>query len=37
MFSATMEPILEKLAQKYLKFPSMIQIGEPGGSKKNIE
>jgi ATP-dependent RNA helicase DDX23/PRP28 len=37
MFSATMEPLVEKMARQYLKFPVMVQIGEPGGSKKDIE
>jgi ATP-dependent RNA helicase DDX23/PRP28 len=37
MFSATMEPLVEKMARQYLKFPAMVQIGEPGGSKKDIE
>ena len=37
MFSATMQPLVEKMARQYLKFPVMVQIGEPGGSKKDIE
>jgi len=37
MFSATMQPLVEKMARQYLKFPALVQIGEPGGSKKNIE
>lgn len=37
MFSATMEPLVEKMAREYLKFPATVQIGEPGGSKKDIE
>lgn len=37
MFSATMQPLVEKMARQYLKFPVLVQIGEPGGSKKDIE
>lgn len=37
MFSATMQPLVEKMARQYLKYPAMVQIGEPGGSKKDIE
>lgn len=37
MFSATMLPYIEKIARKYLKFPAMITIGEPGGGKKDID
>ena len=37
MFSATMQPLIEKMARQYLKHPAIIQIGEPGGSKKDIE
>ena len=37
MFSATMNPSLEKLARKYLRCPSYISIGEPGAGKKQIE
>lgn len=36
MFSATMTPVLEKLARKYLRCPSYISIGEPGIGKKEI-
>lgn len=37
MFSATMQPEIEKLSRKYLKHPAHVQVGEPGGAKKNIE
>jgi superfamily II DNA/RNA helicase len=37
MFSATMLPEIEKIARKYLKFPAMIQVGDQGQGKKNIE
>jgi ATP-dependent RNA helicase DDX23/PRP28 len=37
MFSATMLPQVEKIARKYLRFPAMINIGEPGGGKKDID
>ena len=37
MFSATMLPQVEKIARKYLRFPAMITIGEPGGGKKDID
>jgi ATP-dependent RNA helicase DDX23/PRP28 len=37
MFSATMQPSVERMARRYLKAPIHIQIGEAGGSKKNIE
>ena len=36
MFSATMHPLVEKMARQYLKFPAFIQIGEIG-AKKDIE
>ena len=36
MFSATMQPLVEKMARQYLKFPAFIQIGEIG-DKKMIE
>jgi len=36
MFSATMQPLVEKMARQYLKFPSFIQVGEIG-DKKTIE
>ena len=32
-----MLPQIEKIARKYLRFPSMVQIGEPGGGKKDID
>lgn len=37
MFSATMNPSLEKLARKYLRCPAYISIGQPGSGKKEIE
>jgi ATP-dependent RNA helicase DDX23/PRP28 len=37
MFSATMLPQVEKIARKYLRYPAMITIGEPGGGKKDID
>jgi ATP-dependent RNA helicase DDX23/PRP28 len=37
MFSATMLPQIEKIARKYLRFPAMIQVGEPCGGKKDID
>jgi ATP-dependent RNA helicase DDX23/PRP28 len=37
MFSATMLPQIEKIARKYLRYPAMITIGEPGGGKKDID
>jgi len=37
MFSATMPPPVEKIARRYLRCPSYISIGEPGGGKKEIE
>lgn len=37
MFSATMQPLVEKMARQYLKHPSFIQIGEDGASKRDIE
>ena len=37
MFSATMQPAIEKLAQKYLRHHAYIQIGDSGGAKKEIE
>mmetsp|Transcript_26414 Transcript_26414/g.35292 ORF Transcript_26414/g.35292 Transcript_26414/m.35292 type:complete len:85 (-) Transcript_26414:647-901(-) len=36
MFSATMQPLVEKMARQYLKFPAFIQVGEIG-DKKTIE
>ena len=36
MFSATMQPLVEKMARMYLKCPSFIQVGEIG-DKKTIE
>lgn len=36
MFSATMHPLVEKMAKEYLKFPAFIQVGEIG-DKKTIE
>ena len=36
MFSATMQPLVEKMAREYLKFPAFIQVGEIG-DKKTIE
>eukprot|EP00357_Protocruzia_adherens_P017219 CAMPEP_0115033094 /NCGR_PEP_ID=MMETSP0216-20121206/39612_1 /TAXON_ID=223996 /ORGANISM="Protocruzia adherens, Strain Boccale" /LENGTH=740 /DNA_ID=CAMNT_0002411245 /DNA_START=34 /DNA_END=2256 /DNA_ORIENTATION=+ len=37
MFSATMPPACERIAQKYLKCPSFISVGDPGAGKKDIE
>lgn len=37
MFSATMMPQIEQIARKYLKFPAMVQVGDHGQGKKNIE
>jgi len=37
MFSATMQPSVERMARRYLKFPVHVQIGEAGGTKKDIE
>jgi ATP-dependent RNA helicase DDX23/PRP28 len=37
MFSATMQPSVERMARRYLKAPIHVQIGEAGGTKKNIE
>ena len=37
MFSATMPSQVEKIARRYLRCPSYISIGEPGGGKKEIE
>ena len=37
MFSATMPVAVEKIARRYLRCPSYISIGEPGGGKKEIE
>ena len=37
MFSATMQPSMEKLARKYLKHPAYVQVGDLGGAKKEIE
>ena len=28
MFSATMQPYVEKIAREYLKYPAFIQIGD---------
>ena len=36
MFSATMQPLVEKMARLYLKHPAFIQVGEIG-DKKTIE
>jgi len=36
LFSATMPPAVERMARKYLRSPSYISIGEPGGGKKSI-
>ncbi|EZG82237.1 RNA helicase [Gregarina niphandrodes] len=36
MFSATMPPVLEKLAKMYLCKPCVIQIGTPGEGKRSI-
>ena len=37
MFSATMQPYVEKLAREYLRFPAFIQIVISESDKANIE
>lgn len=37
MFTATMQPWIEKLARKYLRFPAFVQVGQSKDKKKNIE
>lgn len=37
MFSATMPDKILEIAKRYLRFPAKIQIGEPGGGKKDID
>ena len=39
MFSATMQPYVEKIAREYLKYPAYIQIGDHSATNdvKNIE
>jgi ATP-dependent RNA helicase DDX23/PRP28 len=32
-----MQPSVERMARRYLKFPVHVQIGEAGGTKKDIE
>jgi len=37
MFSATMPPAIERMARTFLRYPSIINIGDPGAAKKDIE
>ncbi len=38
MFSATMPPEVERMAQKYLRHPAIVQIGdEDSGKNRRIE
>eukprot|EP00927_Polykrikos_kofoidii_P059518 TRINITY_DN54668_c0_g1_i1.p1 TRINITY_DN54668_c0_g1~~TRINITY_DN54668_c0_g1_i1.p1 ORF type:complete len:753 (-),score=204.31 TRINITY_DN54668_c0_g1_i1:71-2329(-) len=37
MFSATMPPAIERLARNFLRHPSIINVGEPGHAKQDIE
>ncbi|CAD7928912.1 unnamed protein product [Amoebophrya sp. A120] len=37
MYGATIPPPLERLARKYCRHPSVIQVGDPSGGNKNID
>ncbi|CAE8731060.1 unnamed protein product, partial [Polarella glacialis] len=37
MFSATMPPAIERMARTFLRVPAIVNVGDPGSSKKDIE
>lgn len=37
MYSATMPPAIERMARSFLRCPAIINVGDPGQAKKDIE